>query len=243
MPATAPTPSTCPCTMWPPRREAGFTGSSRLTREPACSSLSDERRSVSFITSAANSSRVPPFSIVAVRHTPLTATLSPSASSLASGDVIAIRTPSLVASTEVTVPRSSTSPVNTSPLPQAGTDQQVVGDLLAIERERAQRVGDPLDTLAFERVARLAATDHQRREEEPDLVDLARVEEGAREMRPALEQDRGDRRVAERHERAAHARRLVLAGRHDDVRAGRLEVLDVDALGRARHDDGERDLR
>src|SRR3954447_19033282 len=185
MPRPAPTPSTCPCTMWPPRRESGFTGSSRLTREPACSSLSDERRSVSFITSAPNSSRAPPFSIVAVRQTPLTATLSPSLSSRASGDVIAIRTPSLVASTEVTVPRSSTSPVNTSPLPQAGADQQVVGHLLAVERQRAQRLGDLLDALALQRVARLAAADEQRREEQADLVDLARAGDSAGQGRDA----------------------------------------------------------
>src|SRR3954452_22625033 len=168
--------------MWPPRRESGLTGSSRFTREPACSSLSDERRSVSFITSAPNRSP-PPFSIVAVRHTPLTATLSPSASSLASGDVIAIRTPSLVASTEVTVPRSSTSPVNTSPLPQAGADQQVVGDLLAVERQRAQRLGDLLDALALQRVARRAPADQQGCEEQPDLVDLSGIQERARQVR------------------------------------------------------------
>src|SRR5215211_2098188 len=225
MASTAPTPSTWPWTMWPPRRESGFNGSTRLTREPASSSLSDERRSVSFMTSAPKSS--PPHSPVAVRQTPLTATLSPSESSRASRDVIAIRTPSFVVSTDVTVPRSSTSPVNTSPLLDARADQQVVGDLLAVEGERPQRLGDLLDAFALERISRLAPADQQRRQEQPDLVDLAGVEEGAGQMRPAFEQDRGDALVAERTERAAHARWLVLARGDDDVRAGGLERLHV----------------
>src|SRR4051812_36519410 len=210
----APTPSTWPWTMWPPRRESGFSGSSRLTREPAASSLSDERRSVSFITSAPKSS--PPHRPVAVRQTPLTATLSPSDSSRARGELIAMRTPSVVVSTEVTVPRSSTSPVNTSPLPQAGADQEVVGDLLAVEGQRAQRLGDLLDALPLQRVTGLAAADQQRREEQADLVDLAGVEERAGQVRAALEQDRGHTFVTQRCERAPNARGLVLPGRDDD---------------------------
>src|SRR4051794_3360235 len=240
MPSTAPTPSTWPWTMWPPRRESGFSGSSRLTRDPASSSLSDERRSVSFITSAPK--RSPPHRPVAVRQTPLTATLSPSDSSRAKGELIAMRTPSVVVSTEVTVPRSSTSPVNTSPLPQAGADQQVVGDLLAVEGQRAQRLGDLLDALALQRVARLTAADQQRREEQADLVDLTGVEERARQVRATFEQDRGDPIVTQRGERAAHARRLVLARRDRDLGAGGLERLHLRAVGGARHDDGQRHL-
>src|SRR3954451_6577882 len=240
MPSTAPTPSTWPWTMWTPRRESGFSGSMGTTRDPGASMLSEERRSVSYMTSAPNSS--PPHTPVAVRQTPLTATLSPSESSRASGDVIAIRTPSFVASTEVTVPRSSTSPVNTSPLPQPGADQQVVGDLVAVQGERAQRLGDLLDAFPLQRVARLAPADHQGREEEADLVDLAGVEERAGKVRAALEQDRGHALVAERRQRAAHPRGLVLAGGDNDVGAGRLERLDLRAVRRARDDDGERHL-
>src|SRR3954468_20643398 len=169
--------------MWPPRRESGFNGSSRLTREPASSSLSEERRSVSFITSAPKSS--PPHRPVAVRQTPLTATESPSLSSPARREVMAMRTPSRVASTPVTVPRSSTRPVNTSPLLDPRADQQVALDALALQRERAQRIGDLLDALALERVARCAAPDQDRRQEEPDLVDLAGVEEAAGQVRAA----------------------------------------------------------
>src|SRR5215208_7448902 len=64
-----------------------------------------------------------------------------------------------------------------SPLPQAGADEDVVGRALALEAQGAQGVGDPLDALALQRVARRAAAEDQRRDEEPQLVDLAGVEE------------------------------------------------------------------
>ena len=53
----------------------------------------------------------------------------------------------------------------------------------------------------------LRAAEHDRREEQADLVDLAGVEERAGQVRAALEQDRGDARRAELVERVAHARR------------------------------------
>ena len=55
-------------------------------------------------------------------------------------------------------------------------------------------VGDRLGALALERVARGAAAEHDRREEQADLVDLAGVEERAGQVRAALEQDRADAR-------------------------------------------------
>ncbi len=121
-------------------------------------------------------------------------------------------------------------------------DQHVVGDPLDVERQRARRLGDPLDALALERVARVGAADHDRREEQADLVDLARVEERARELRPALEQDRGDAGRAELVERRAHARGLVLARRDDHVGAGDLERVGLQPRGGAADDDGERQL-
>ena len=45
-----------------------------------------------------------------------------------------------------------------SPLAQARGDQQVLADALAVEGERAQRLGDPLDSLALQRIARGAST-------------------------------------------------------------------------------------
>src|SRR5687767_12453781 len=123
------------------------------------------------MTSAPN--RSPLHRPTAVRQTPLTAIESPSFSSAASGDSTARRTPSEVSRTSATLPRSWTSPVNTSPLLQPRGDQQVVADALAVERQRAQGVLDALDALALERVAGGAPAEQDRREEEPDLVDLA----------------------------------------------------------------------
>src|SRR3954471_22548772 len=239
---TTPRPSTWPWTMWPPRRSAARSGSSRLTRESGCTRPSDERRSVSCMTSAPNSS--PPHIPTAVRQTPLTATESPSLSSRASGERTDRRTPSEVWSTRWTVPRSWTNPVKMAlPLSQSRADQQILADDLAVECERAHGVGDAIDPAALERVARGAAADDQRREEQADLVDLAGVEEGARQMRAALEQDRGDVEGAELVERRAHAGGLVLARRDDDLRAVGLERVGVLARSGARDDDGQRDLR
>src|SRR3954452_21230355 len=216
-----PTPSTCPSIICPPSRASARSASSRLTRVPASTSFSDERRSVSCMTSKPK--RCPQMP-VAVRHTPLTATLSPSPTSCARRDSTVSTAPSPVRSTATTVPRSSTNPVNIGlPLSQACADQDVAGDHLAVERQRAQRVGDALDALALERVAGLAAAEQQRRQEEPDLVDLARVEEAAAKVRAPLQEDRGDPLLAELVERGADAGRLVLAGGDDDVGATGLQ--------------------
>ena len=57
-------------------------------------------------------------------------------------------------------------------------------------RQRAHGRGDALGALALERVAGARAAEHDRRDEQADLVHLARVQERAREVRAALEQDR-----------------------------------------------------
>src|SRR6476659_2461579 len=128
--------------MWPPRRSLARSASSRFTRSPSASSPSDERRSVSCITSAPKRGAQSP---TAVRQTPLTATESPSRSSLVNDDSKLRRAPSAVRSTEATVPRSATRPVNTpSPLLEPRGDQHVFGHTLAFERLGPQRVGDLL---------------------------------------------------------------------------------------------------
>ena len=108
--AMRPVPSMWPDTICPPKRPLAGMARSRFTVLPALSAPSDDRRSVSCITSAqkpTSSTRV------AVRHTPLVAMLSP------------MRTPCIIAgasmeSTELAAPRLmertrptvSTSPVN-----------------------------------------------------------------------------------------------------------------------------------
>src|SRR4051812_25270306 len=180
--------------MWPPSRSDARSASSRLTRPPPETPASEDRRSVSCITSAA---KAPSAIRVAVRQTPLTATESPSPISAVSGVRTVSRTPSGGASTASTAPRSWTRPVNTtqtlgirrararrSPVPQAGGDQHVVADALHVERQRPGGVRDALGALPLERVARRGAAEHQRRQEVPQLVDLPRVEEGAGQVRP-----------------------------------------------------------
>src|SRR3954453_20166674 len=189
----APSPSTWPWTTWPPRRSSARSGGSRFTRVPGATSAGDERRRGSGITSPPRRAASAP---TAVRQTPWTATESPSRRSAASRVCTRSRTPSSVARTATTVPRSAMSPVNTrSPFLQPGGDEHVAGERLARQRQRAQRVGDAVDALALARVARGAPSEDERRDEEPALVDPPRVHERAREVRAALEQDAGHRRV------------------------------------------------
>ena len=200
------------------RRRAAAARGSR--DEPCSTAPSEERRSVSCMTSAPK--RSPLHSPTAVRQTPLTAIESPSLQlrgerrldrqAHAVGGLVDLGRPF----------RSDwTSPVNTAhhSFRRADTSRSSP-TRLALQREGAHGLGDLLDALALERVARGAPAEQQRREEEADLVDLAGVEERAGEVRAALEQDRGDalRRRAARA-RTAHAGLLVLAGRDDDLGA------------------------
>src|SRR5208283_3560196 len=66
-----PTPSTWPCTMWPPKRPSAFMGSSRFTIAPSCIREKDVRTQVSGARSAPNE---PDLISSAVRQTPLTDT-------------------------------------------------------------------------------------------------------------------------------------------------------------------------
>ncbi len=91
-------------------------------------------------------------------------------------------------------------------------------DPLDVDRQRARRLRDALDALALERVARVGAAEHDRRDEQPQLVELTGVEERPGELRPTLEQDRRDAGGAQLVERRAHARRLVLTRRDDRPR-------------------------
>src|SRR5690242_14057558 len=201
---TSPSPSTWPCTMWPPRRSAARRDSSRLTRLPAAASPSEERSSVSCITSTANE---PPAgsTAVAVRHTPFTATESPSPISPARPVATTRRVPSPSRSAAAIVPRSWTSPVNTpttplqtsgprSPFPQARGEEHVLADALDVHGERPRGLGDPLDALPLERVPRARAAQHHRGHEQAQLVDLAGVQERSGEVRAALQQDGRDAR-------------------------------------------------
>src|SRR5215208_5283490 len=224
--STVAVPSTWPCMTCPPRRSPARSGSSRFTSSPSPSGSSDVRLSVSGITSASNEPFVRP---TAVRQMPLTAIESPSRSSAASG-VSTVRRPP---SSARTTPFPATSPVNTSPLLEALDDQHVVLDALCLHREGARARRDVADAHALDGGPRLGPAEHQGRDEHARLVDLAGLEEGAREVRAALEQQRLDLARAELVERVLDARALVLAGRDDHVHPRGLEGEHGRARGRA----------
>ena len=107
---TVPVPSMCPETMCPPKRPSAAMARSRFTGLPARSAPRLECESVCGITSAANPSAN---SSVAVRHTPLTAMLSPMRVPSSTRDALMASRPARpAAGTLVTRPVSSTMPVN-----------------------------------------------------------------------------------------------------------------------------------
>src|SRR5919204_1365230 len=226
--STVPVPSTWPCTKWPPRRSSGRSGNSRFTGSPSPSGPSEERRRVSAITSAR---KAPSATVTAVRQTPLTAIESPSLSSSASEVSTSRRDPAGSFSTARTLPRSRTSPVNTSPLRHPGADEHVVMHALDLAGERANRGVDRLHALAFERHSRMAAAHEDRRDKQAHLIDLARVEERTRQVRPTLEQQRLDPPCAELRKRRAHARPLVLPWSDEHLHAGGLQGVGGRARG------------
>ena len=122
--------------------------------------------------------------------------------------------------------------------------QDVAGDLLAVEGQRPQRVGDRStpSPSSGSRAERPPSSSGAMKRRSSSIS--PRVEERARQVRAALEQDRGDRRVqrAELVQRRAHARGLVLAGGDDDLGARVLQRVGVRARRGARDDDDERHL-
>src|SRR5688572_20030450 len=174
--------------MCPPRRALACSAGSTLTASPSESAASDERLSVSSITSAVK--RPPPVS-TAVRQTPLIDTESPRAIGSTFVSTVS-RTPSPLRSIPATRALSCTTPVNTSPLLQPGADQEVAVDQLVLDVKGLPRLADALDALPAKHRQRGAAARDDRRDEHAHLVDLVDVEERARQMRAALEQDRLD---------------------------------------------------
>ena len=111
---------------------------------------------------------------------------------------------------------------------------------LAGQGQRPHGIGDQLDALALERVPGGAPAEDQRRQEQPDLVDLAGVEERSGQVRPALEQDRGHPGCAELIQCRDDAGRLVLASRDDHVDAMGLQCVGRRPRRRPRDDDRQR---
>src|ERR1039457_4598717 len=103
-----------------------------------------------------------------------------------------------------------------SPLREQGRDEQVLADTLAVEGQSTHRLGDPVDALTFQRVARGTTPQPERRQEQAYLVDLTGVEERPSRVRAALEQDGPPPGRGELLERGFDSSRLVAAGGDDD---------------------------
>src|SRR5438876_3316133 len=126
---TRPTPSTWPCTTWPPSGSPARTAGSTLTASPAASPPSALRSSVS---GTASNASTPSSAATTVRQMPPIETESPtSASAAVPGASTRRRTPASPPSMAATRPRSRTMPVNTT----SRLRHQV--------RHRAGRGGDP----------------------------------------------------------------------------------------------------
>src|SRR5687767_3109078 len=140
--STAAVASTWPCTKWPPRRASARNGRSRLTIEPRRIAPSVVTRAVS-----GDTSKCTPCGSVAttVRHTPFTATLSPLASSVASGVVSRRRKPPATGLTSVISPIASTSPVNIA-LHQLIVSQLQRRPILEDGQRKDRRI-EPADTV------------------------------------------------------------------------------------------------
>ena len=206
---------------------------------------SEERRSVSCITSAREARRRR--SSVAVRQTPLTATESPSRElARRARSATRSRTPSPVGvDARRPCPRSGDQPgEHGSPLPQPRGDQHVVADPLA---RRASARASPRRSRSAPSPSSgsraLRAAEHDRRDEQADLVDLAGVEERAGQVRAALEQDRGDARARRAgRARSARARARSRRWRRSPRRPAASSASVAGARRGARDDDGQRHL-
>src|SRR4051812_46860402 len=180
------------------------------------------------MTSASNA---PSPTAVAVRQAPLTATESPSARSETRPAPIRRRAPSSEASIASTRPSSLMIPVNISrsPLPQPRAHEHVLADLLEAGGQRPEAVGDPDRALPLEDRPRLRCPDQNGSDEQPQLVDLARVKERAGEGRTALNEQVLDVATPKLSEPRLEPIAVGAPGRDDHLGSGALQRV---ALGR-----------
>ena len=216
--------------MWPPSRSEARSASSRLTSAPAATSASEERRSVSCITSARNA---------AVGDRGRGEADAVDRDGVALGDLAG--QPGAHGERHAVVggvDRVDRAEVLDEPGEHAhhsrsraeiSTSSAIRSTSSASARVASAIRSTPSPSSGSRA---LEPPTHDRREEQADLVDLAGVEERAGELRPALEQDRRDAGGAELVERGAHPRRLVLARGDDHVGAGDLERVGLQARAR-----------
>ncbi len=237
--STLPVPSTWPWTMWPPSRSPARSGSSRLTLSP-CGER-PERAAAQRLGHHVGAEG-------------LAVDLDGGQADAVDGHRVARRELArergvdaqahavAVALERAHGARSATSPVNTqAPLGTRrvrpaedrrahhsrsraviSTSSSIRSTVVALARTASAIVSTPWPSIAR---ARLRAPGQDRGDEDARLVDLAGLEERARQVRPALEQQRLDVARAELVERVLDARGLVGAAGDDHLDAGRLERL------------------
>src|SRR5882762_6334335 len=181
-----PTPSTCPETRWPPSRSDMRSAFSRLISPGSASPT--VQRSVSLDTSTPKLFRA---RATTVRHTPFTAMLSPIATSR-SGSAPAPtvrRKPPLRRSAFLIRPVAATIPLNICPAPSdPRQDAQVRADTLDLANLQGCGPRQLGDLRQMEHPpARIAY--HARRKIDEELVDHARLEERAIQLRSRLDVD------------------------------------------------------
>src|SRR5262245_43809820 len=199
MSSTRPVPSTWPWTKWPPMRPSARIDRSRFTSCDRRNPPSDVTRAVSGPISAWTS---PCSARITVRQTPLTATLSPGASSAARPVRSRSRMPALVPLTSATSPTASINPVNIafddhvrSPHRDLRIDQRRNRPRQPVEHGHPRRA------------------EHVRRDEELDVVDEILFPCGPVDRRSAFQQDRLD---IEGHEPPKHGREPRFVAGHED---------------------------
>src|SRR5437660_9396588 len=220
-----PTPSTWPCTRWPPSRVASVTGRSRFTVSPSSSRPSVVRDSVSGERS--NASRSASRSTT-VRQTPFTDTDAPTGESAVT---VSHRTTIRPLERARTSPSSSTIPVN------IGLDPHVRADALHVGHLQLYGIVDRHDSLALDDPGRVRAAHDLRREVQDHLVDEPAGDGAPRERGPALEQRALHVSLPEIPEQLAQRHALIDRLEEDRIGAGGPPRVDAFLRGQLRRGD------
>src|SRR5215469_10329991 len=174
-----PTPSTCPCTMWPPKRESARIGRSRFKRLPRSIERKVVRSSVSCDSSAVKLSAL---NERAVKHTPFTAMLEPNPmSSITLAARTRIVRKSRESSSSTTCPTSSMIPVNIR------SDHQIGPDAFAGEMQW-QSISERFESVASDRGSFTSSEDFRRYKRDYFINDSA-LQGVESEIRSAFENE------------------------------------------------------
>src|SRR5512132_2429455 len=176
-PTTSPTPSTWPCTRWPPNRVARVTGRSRFTGSPGERPERLVRRTVS--SDRSNPRWSGPRSTT-VRHTPFTAIDEPTSLSAST-----VRQDTVIRSgaRSTTAPSSSTIPVN------MGLHPQVLPYVVEGRDGELHGLGDGGEPPSAQDTGRVLAPNELGGEVHHDLVHGSVLDHGPRERGAAFQED------------------------------------------------------